>query len=91
MSSVIGPTCSATMFKPNLCWGNPKRQRRDRIAFFGESKLRSEICPGDMHQVCARCAAILAEEISQPVAHSAPDPFEARASDDNGPPLDTKM
>ena len=61
---------------PSVCipWKyatNPKRKRRRRIVFFGENKLRSEICPGDIHQVCARCEVILAEELSQPVAHSA--------------------
>jgi hypothetical protein len=71
---ILSETSSARTPRACIPWGhatNPQRKRRGRIAFFGESKLRSEICPGEIHQVCARCAVILAEELAQPVAHSA--------------------
>lgn len=79
---ILSETSSART--PRVCvpWeyaANPQRQRRGRIAFFGESKLRCEIYPGEIRQVCTRCAAILAEEINQPVSYSASGPLQVGA------------
>ena len=58
---ILSETSSARTPRACIPWGHatyPQRKRRGRIAFFGESKLRSEIYPGEIHQVCARCAVI---------------------------------
>ena len=71
---ILSETSSARTPPACIPWKyatNPKRKRHGRVVFFGQNKLRSEICSGDIHQVCARCAIIMAEELSQQVAHSA--------------------
>ena len=80
---ILSETSSACT--PRVCvpWdyaANRQRRRHGRIAFYGESKLRCEIYLGEISQVCARCAAILAEQINQPVSYFEPGPLEVGAS-----------